>query len=356
MSKKNIENIELQKYCKVQEVGGNTTPRPIEPCDEKKIFKKKNVPVRRWCFTFFDESGQKQPGLVPGIKWIESQWEKCPETGAMHWQGRLMLDRRQCLSTIKAFGGCFATMHLEQERGSSKQSSDYCKKSKTSVAGTYKGEGKKDAPGTRSDLIAFRDAIKNGMTEFECMESEEFFPIWCRNPQLYGRIKQKYMSKVKKGKPHVMVFVGSPGCGKSRMAHEIGSFYKDDLYCLTGNFKWFEDYENEKCLVLEDYDGQLQLKCLLQLLDRYKFKGEVKHGTCYITSPIIIITCNDLCWINHEAIRRRIDVIYNFDERKPLIADVLCQIGLPAITSDLAVGVVNVVEPCGLVTTKVDLC
>jgi len=57
----------------------------------------------------------------------------------------------------------------------------------------------------------------------------------------------------------------------------------------SGNL-WFDGYNQEQCILLDDYDGYMPYRFLLQLLDRYPMLLPVKGSYIHINSPIIAIT------------------------------------------------------------------
>lgn len=84
--------------------------------------------------------------------------------------------------------------------------------------------------------------------------------------------------------------VGPAGCGKSTWARQ---FAKDHggMYEKAQN-KWFDGYNGEKCIVLDDLDTSALNHYLKIWADKYACKGEVKGGTVWLHHDYFIVTSN----------------------------------------------------------------
>ena len=86
---------------------------------------------------------------------------------------------------------------------------------------------------------------------------------------------------------------------------------------------WWDGYEQQETVVLDDFQGGLLFGFLLHLLDRYPLLVQVKGGTRVFNSKTIIITSNfapDQWYTdprlaqNFPALERRLDTIYEFTD------------------------------------------
>lgn len=88
---------------------------------------------------------------------------------------------------------------------------------------------------------------------------------------------------------------GPPGTGKSRKAREISqSKFQEEPFTLEQS-KWFDGYNNEKVIVIEDLDKYTahELGHKIKLwADRYPVKAEIKGGTIPLQHRILIVTSN----------------------------------------------------------------
>nr|WQA30178.1 MAG: rep protein [Cressdnaviricota sp.] len=83
---------------------------------------------------------------------------------------------------------------------------------------------------------------------------------------------------------------GPSGCGKSTAAREygleMGGFY------LKDQNKWWDGYDKEKVVILDDLDTGALCHLLKIWADKFAFKGEVKGGTIWLDYDTFIVTTN----------------------------------------------------------------
>ena len=87
------------------------------------------------------------------------------------------------------------------------------------------------------------------------------------------------------------VLYGPTGVGKSRAAFALGG---DDAFSVTvpGKDIWFDGYEGERTLIIDEFAGQIRLQYLLRLLDGYPLQLPVKGGHAWALYTEVIITSN----------------------------------------------------------------
>lgn len=265
-----------------------------------------------WVFTSWEDCPVKYDN--EWMKYLCFQWEICPNTGKKHQQGYLECLKKTTMNGIKKRLGN-KKIHLEPREGTQVQAIDYCKKPKPAEVQKYPSDcykfqefGKKAEPGKRTDMAYYIQMIKEGRDEWELANNPDTVDIWARYPGVYKRYKQLEQKQKPKPMPNVVVICGPSGAGKSRAAHLIGKNL-GKVYTMTGNYKWWEDYNSEETVIMDDYDGQMPHRELLQLWDRYKCKRETKGGHVYVTSPNFIVTCNNIEWTKAEGVDRRINRI-----------------------------------------------
>jgi len=99
------------------------------------------------------------------------------------------------------------------------------------------------------------------------------------------RLKQQYV------KPEVSCLFGRSGCGKTRSVYErFGYVNVYSVQIIKDRKMWFDGYDNEKVLLLDDFQGQLDYKALLRLLDGYPIQWPVKGGFIWPFWSFVVLT------------------------------------------------------------------
>lgn len=111
------------------------------------------------------------------------------------------------------------------------------------------------------------------------------------------------------------VYWGRSGTGKSRLAWEKAGM---EAYSKDPSTKWFDGYDGQECIVLDEFRGQIGIAHLLRWLDRYPVRVETKGGSRPLMANQWYITSNlapedwyvDLDSETKAALRRRINVTH----------------------------------------------
>ncbi len=90
--------------------------------------------------------------------------------------------------------------------------------------------------------------------------------------------------------PQILVLWGATEVGKTRLAYEM----YPDLYKLECGETdiWWDGYYGEKCILLDDFYGQIKYSHLLNLLDGYPTRVRTKGGFVTLDNTVWIITSN----------------------------------------------------------------
>lgn len=90
----------------------------------------------------------------------------------------------------------------------------------------------------------------------------------------------------------VIVMWGDAGSGKTRRAHEIDpNLYRVNVPSSNGML-WFDGYESQETILLDDFYGWIKYHELLHLLDGYNMQLQVKGGFTWAKWKRVIITSN----------------------------------------------------------------
>lgn len=256
---------------------------------------------RNICFTSFDEN--EYPHVDQnGCTYVIVGRETCPDTKRLHLQGYAEFDKPKRMSTLKK---AFPTMHIEERKGSQKQAIDYCKKD-----GDWHEEGVMKQQGKRSDLEdVASDIFKgNSLSDIAGAHPTQFI----KYAKGIKEMRSAMFSDRPYDKPPVVTWIWGPaGTGKTRSAFEA----HESVYIKDGTM-WWDGYEQQEAIIIDDFDGKWPYRDLLRLLDRYPYQGQYKGGYVKINSPYIYITCEfapSYFWHSNEyaqVFRRLTEVKY----------------------------------------------
>lgn len=221
------------------------------------------------------------------LRYLIFQKEICPETEREHFQGFLYSENPIGMQGAKnAIGDQIA--HFEPMRGSIQQAIDYCKKPETRVPGsTWEEEGEPPEQGRRTDLHDFRDAVLGGVDDSTLVQDH----IGClaKYPRLESRLKAARDKELTRSFRSITVVVnwGDTGTGKTRGPYEEGAFIWH-----PSSPEWWDGYDGEEMILIDEFYGQLKPDRLLALLDGYQCRLPVKGAFTYAKWTKVYITSN----------------------------------------------------------------
>jgi len=279
---------------------------------DEKLLKK---PARHWAATFW-----KKPDFKPDeVRYMILGEEICPKTGKIHWQGYLEFYKPIRMTGVK---NCFndKTIHLGIRFKSRENARDYCKKDNKFEESGYWISGQ----GHRSDLFDVVEDLKNGKKISDIIEENP--QIYCQYRNGLKDIAAHYSQKrVPKTRPvEVILLTGPTRCGKTRMAMAEKPF-KMEGYKL----KWWDGYDEEKCILIDDYNNDVNINVMLNLLDIYPLKLETKGSHTHAHWNKVYITTNLKLYEIHpnakpehrKAFFARCSKIINFWDEDKMILD-----------------------------------
>ncbi len=258
---------------------------------------------KNWCFTDFELlDWAKIHSEDDDIRYICWGEETCPKTKRKHYQGWIQVNKKKRLGGIKKT--CLSKkIHLESCRGTEQENEKYCQKDNL-----YTHVGEFVTQGQRTDLNELKKILDGGGT-LENIATENFqaFIQYNRGFQEYKKIIDKKLRKkfriVKTIHMH-----GATGSGKTRKAMEY-----PDVYKIQGKqLQWWDGYEGEKTLVIDEYNNDIGITELLGILDGYQLRLAIKGSFTYANWDTVIITSNyrrlhpSAKKLHRRALKRRI--------------------------------------------------
>lgn len=290
---------------------------------------------RGWIFTIHDYTEEQlQKGRVfletAECIGISAGLERCPTTDRKHIQGYVRLDdsyrKGKFQKIIGPNANGKANWFMKKANGDYASNAKYTSKDENVCWHKIPPEQHR---GTRTDLMAFREALKRKATDEELFE--DHLPILAKYPRLESRLKSYYSKQSTKEfrKLTNAVWWGPGGTGKSKRAlyNSLGKRL-DDTYIVpsTENLKWFLDYDGEKTIIINEMSGA---KCKYdrwkELTDGHQMVVETKNGHVYAEWTSVIMTSNkdpNTWWCdkvegshtNYTEFKRRLGLITEIKE------------------------------------------
>jgi len=251
-------------------VFGNTSPNT----KHRSYILTINNPTQEIITTFLED---------PHVKYSVYQLERGEKCGTPHLQG--VLHYKNSMPWPKKR---YPTAHIEVVH-KLQDAINYCMKEETRIEGCGPVEtGVRPQQGRRTDLEAIATGLATKTITMDTIATD--------HPSTYVRyfkglqaleqhlIKPRSMTNP----PKIYWLWGIAGIGKTFVPQSI--FGEDHCYIKDGT-QWWPNYNQEKCIIIDDFDGKWPYRDLLRLLDKYRYQGQYKGGYCQITSPYIFITC-----------------------------------------------------------------
>jgi len=192
-------------------------------------------------------------------------------------------------------------VHFENMKGTVQQNVEYTGKEATLEDGTLhefgvrpltnKERNTKTAAANKERYLELISLAKEGkFTEIENTHPGD----WIR---MHKTFKQFFHDAKATKTPldelqHIWV-TGSTGCGKTKSVMEV--FGCDNVYVKDANNRWWDMYNYEDYVLLDDFQKDWKEKaCLKNWADHYPFNAEVKGGVMRIRPRVMVVTSNYL--------------------------------------------------------------
>lgn len=255
----------------------------------------------RWCFTINlrDEDGDAIFAALPeGCRYVIWQHERGSGTEHDHLQGYIAFTSAKSMRQVKGLLGERA--HVEVARGSEEENKKYCSKEDTRVRGPW-SFGKEAEPGKRTDLAEIATRISGG---------EALGKIIGDRPDMYIKYSTgmsrlaSLINPPRRDNLEVLCIWGESGVGKTWKAYEIDPNIYRVVYGNAGS--WWDGYQDQDTVLFDEFRGQIPLTKMLQYLDKYGLRVEVKGATAPAKFTKVIITANSApdCWYDDKELTR----------------------------------------------------
>lgn len=306
--KKSVKNHKIDNYkrCAIDNKSDKVT---------KKANFKQSV---NWCFTdfelldwenIFNSNKDKIRYLCKGV-------ETCPSTGKKHIQGWIQFHTKKRLGGVKLIINS-KKIHLESCRGDEFDNEKYCKKDNE-----FKTWGSFITQGYRSDLKRIYDEMMSGKPIADVIRDD--INVYSKYRNTFKDIKQIYDKESSKEfrKVEVIMLRGSTGTGKTKHA------MKEATYKINASeLNWWDGYDGDKAILIDEYDNDVPITKMLNILDGYQLRLPIKGGFTYAKWNKVYITTNleteqlhaHAKFEHRNALFRRINKLYNVEQNGKLI-------------------------------------
>lgn len=240
--------------------------------------------ARNYCFTSF-----VMMEVEALIEWEHTTYliygeEKCPETKKLHYQGYVEFNKTVKISKKGILKDLAPTTHFEKRLGTQEQARTYCKKD-----GTFFEFGEPSKMGARTDILQVKAVLDQGGSLRDIAENHFQTFLRCE------RSLKSYISLTKKKRnwrTELYIHWGDSGTGKS---YDAFNYNKESTYALpkpNGNSVFFDGYDGEEVVIIDDFYGWIPWSLLLNLCDEYPMLVNTKGGTVPFLAKRIYITSN----------------------------------------------------------------
>ncbi|AUM61715.1 Rep [uncultured virus] len=276
-----------------------------------------------YCFTY---NNYTEDGIIALKGWISSQSkyacfqkEVAPTTGTQHIQGYINLKKKARMTTIqKKLGTLGIQLTLINANGTPAQNRTYCSKEGGSDFWEFGevnniGQGKSELSEVCREIINKRPLAE---VAYEHPEA------WVRNNRGFTSLYNILDEQPDEREMDVVLLFGDAGTGKSTKARMYAKLYGEHyvLGVPSGGNIWFNGYNGEASILIDEFKGWMTPTYLNQLLDGFKMKLPIKGDFVNAKHTHVFITSNfppeewwseKVIW-NRESLLRRINHIYEF--------------------------------------------
>lgn len=250
--------------------------------------KKQGIQTKYWCFTSYGDNEGFLWWEDYGMVYLVQQEEACPSTGRIHWQGFVVFETKQRLTSVRKRLG---KAHWEAMRGSLDEAADYCCDPRKRIAGgllvecgirPLYGDAARSESTKERYKLAYQLAIKGEFAKIEPSMMIRHFGNIMKINTLFGKRPRNLNMENTPG----VWLCGDAGVGKTTLCQKWEHYMKDPRH------KWFDGYKGEKTIVVDDFAPFhiAQTDILKMLGHQFAFQGETKGGSVWLRPWVTIIT------------------------------------------------------------------
>lgn len=260
---------------------------------------------RRWCFTINNPSldGADDPSVwletligLEKVPWAVWQYERGNENSTLHVQGFVIFKNPMRKVGVRALN---ARAHWIIANGDNQSQMDYCRDEtgvgeSEDIPGGHPWQGEvgvmpASGRGGRSDLLEVQALLDSGASMSTVAENH--FGSYVRYNRGFDRYRQ-IRQPPRTWQTFTKVIIGPPGVGKSRMALEEAGLEAYWLPRPNGPRVFWDGYDGQDNVVIDEFTGWMSRTYLCRLLDRYPLMVDTKGSSVPFRAKKIWITSN----------------------------------------------------------------
>jgi hypothetical protein len=231
--------------------------------------KNRNLMSKYWLGTSFESEAPKPMNC----QYLVYQQEQCPTTQKLHWQFFVIFNQRQRFTAVKKM---FGNAHLEIARDPIK-ARNYCMKEDTRVQAPIE-EGHF---GEQADLIT---RVKR--TRLTDLVQEHPWKVrQLKELKCLLAPRREYLTDC-------ILLTGPTGTGKTKISATIAAFLGQDGTYWQDSTQWWDNYDQEPLVIIDEFRGQFPEAQVLRLVDRVPYRVPIKGSYAEFDSRMIILTSN----------------------------------------------------------------
>lgn len=230
-----------------------------------------------WCFTLNNWSQDEYEKIIAFSCDYMIVGKEVGECGTPHLQGYI---RKKTQIRFNALKKLMPRAAIFVAKGTPEQNVKYCSKDNDFIEIGERPVGQ----GKRTDIDVVRDTIKTTGRISAVVE------IATNLQQIkMAEIMIKYIEPKRDFKPNVIWIYGASGTGKSRRALEL---FPNAFRKSNSTSQWWDGYDAHQDVIIDDVknEDQKYYLTLLELLDRYECRIQVKGGTRQFLAKNIVLT------------------------------------------------------------------
>lgn len=279
---------------------------------------------RKWLLTFNnpEKYGFTHDNIRAALSSIKNldYWCMCDEVGKEGTYHTHLFIFRKNTMRFQMIKNAFPTAHIDYCRGTTQENRDYIRKEgrhkdtdkeDTNLHNTFEefGECPKEEQGKRNDLNILYHMIKDGLSNYEIMESN---PVYMMQLDKIEQCRQVIRGEEFKNKfrdMNVEYWFGKTGQGKTRTV--TGQYGFENVYRVTDYQHPFDNYKGQDVLVFEEFHSNLKIQDMLNYLDGYPLDLPCRYNNKVACFTKVYILSNMKLSEQYVSIQREYEETWN---------------------------------------------